>query len=193
MIIITVITFSNLIFAQEKYKLVEKELYGSCGVYKIIDKQGDELKLPPKFKEVLDCPAMINITDNILTYEYKNSICLYNLEKKTDVTLFINHNDIDACCGPVWSEDRNKVMFVIINQEKKHNYKAMCRIIVLTIDENNNVLKKQKFDRNVNFVCGNNCYSSPDLDYWFVNNSTIEFKLHEAFDNEFPTEKILLD
>lgn len=156
--------------AQSKYKLVEKDSYASCFVYKIVDITGNEIDLPDKFCNVLDCPSMLDITGNILTYEYKG-VRQYNLDTKQDNLLFYNYDDIDGCSGPAWSPNGKKVMFVVINQEMKHDYKAMCRIVILSLNNEGKVVKKQKFDRNVHFFCGSICSSGPGSDFYFINDN----------------------
>jgi len=193
LIIISIIIFSNLIIAQSNYKLVEKENSASCFVFSVIDKYGEDVILPEKINDALDCPSIINLSGNVLTYEFENAIWQYNVDNQKNTMLFKNYDDIDGCSNPAWSKDKSKVMFVIVNQEMKHNYKALCRIIVITLNDKGEPINKQKFDRNVNFVCGNICSSSPKNDFWFVNNKTIEYRLHEAYENEFPTEKIMID
>lgn len=188
-----IILFSNFTFAQSNYKLVEKETYASCINFIIVNEYGKEINMPEKFNQILDCPSLIDLTDNVLTYEFNNSVYQYNVDSKKDVLLFENFKDIDGCSNPTWSKDKTKVMFVVVNQQMKHDYKAFCRIIVITLNEKGEPINKQKFDRNVNFVCGNICSSNPNDDFWFVNNYTIEYKLHKAFENKFPTEKIKID
>jgi hypothetical protein len=102
------------ILSQTKYKLVETDSYASCTTYEVRDTDNKAVHLPEKFKEVLDCPAMIHIHGNILTYEL-NGVRQYNLDTGNDHLLFYNYDDIDGCSGPAWSEDNTKVMFVVIN------------------------------------------------------------------------------
>ncbi len=189
---IILILISSNIFAQSNYELIEKESYASCLTFIVVDEEGKEVTLPEKFKTVLDCPSLINITGNILTYEM-NGVRQYNIDTKKEVLLFTNYDDIDGCSGPAWSEDKSKVMFVIINQERKHAYTASCRLIVLTFNKNGEVLQKQKFDRNIFFECGSICSSNPGEDFWFVNNKKIGFRMYNHETDIFSTEEIEID
>jgi hypothetical protein len=190
-LIILIFSLSFQLSAQAKYKLVEKDAVASCFSFDIVDENNKQVKLPDKFKDVLDCPAMIDIHGSILTYEY-NGVRQYNIDKGIDMLLFHNYDDIDGCSGPAWSEDGSKVMFVIINQQMKHDYKAMCRIIVLTLDENGSVLKKRKFDRNVHFFCGSICASIPGEDFYFKDQNTIVYREHNYNHEDFKTYEISL-
>ena len=189
--IILVFYLSFQLSAQAKYKLVEKDAVASCFSFDIVDENNKQVKLPDKFKDVLDCPAMIDIHGSILTYEY-NGVRQYNIDKGNDMLLFHNYDDIDGCSGPAWSADDSKVMFVIINQEMKHDYKAMCRIIVLTLNDDGSVLEKRKFDRNVHFFCGSICASIPGKDFYFKDNNTIIYREHNYNHEDFKTYEISL-
>jgi len=192
LVVISTLFLSYFLFAQSDYKLIEKETYASCIKYEIINKDGKSINLPEKFNEVLDCPSMIDITGNILTYEL-NGVRQYNIYTKKDILLFTNYDDIDGCSGPAWSEDKSKLMFVVINQERKHNYKASCRIIVISLNDKGELKSKQKFDRNVNFSCGGICSSEPEADFWFVNENKIGYKVHVLYKSNFETEEIEIE
>jgi len=177
--------------AQSTYTLKEIPGDASCFSYDLIDTDGNPVKLPEKFKEVLDCPSLIEIHSNILTYEFEG-VRQYNIKTGVDNLLFTNYDDIDGCSGPVWSEDESKVMFVVINQQMTHNYAAMCRIIVLTLDDEGKVIEKLKFDRNVHFSCGSMCYSVPGEDFYFINNSQIAYREHTFEHENFEVKEIKL-
>ena len=117
----------------------------------------------------------------------------YNIDSKKEVLLFTNYDDIDGCSGPAWSDDKSKVMFVVINQERKHSFTASCRLIVMTLNKNGEVLQKQKFDRNVFFECGGICSSNPGEDFWFVSNKKIGFRMYNHETDTFSTEEIEIE
>jgi hypothetical protein len=75
----------------------------------------------------------------------------------------------------------------------KHNYTAMCRIIVLTLNEDGSVAGKQKFDRNVNFSCGSICSSFPGEDFYFIDNNTIAYREHTIDKTDFVIRKLLIE
>lgn len=183
------ILISTGIFAQSNYKLIEADSYASCIRYIVIDEEDQEYNLPDKFNSVLDCPSLININGNILTYE-QNGVRQYNIDTKKEILLFTNYKDIDGCSGPAWSKDNTNVMFTVINQEQKHGYTASCRIIVLTLNLSGEVTNKQKFDRNVFFQCGGICSSTPGEDFWFVSNKKIGFRMYNHETDKFSTEEI---
>lgn len=189
---IILILISSNIFAQSDYRLIEAESYASCIRYMVIDEEDREYILPEKYNAVLDCPSLIGVTGNILTYE-QNGVRQYNIDTKKEVLLFTNYKDIDGCSGPAWSEDKSKVMFVVINQEQKHGYTASCRLIVLTLNQSGELINKQKFDRNVFFECGGICSSNPGEDFWFVSNKKIGFRMYNHETGKFSIEEIEID
>lgn len=158
-----------------QYKFVEKDTDASCIKYKIVDQNNKEVALPKKIMEILSCPSVAELHQNLLTYQDGIAIKQYNLDTKKEVVLFKVYHDIDGVSDPVWSDDHSKMMFVIINQEKRYGYKDMCRILVLEIS-NGQILKKWKYDRPVNFSCGSLCSSSGYDDFMFIDTKTIKYK-----------------
>ncbi|MBN2891757.1 MAG: hypothetical protein JXL97_07810 [Bacteroidales bacterium] len=176
-------------FSQE-YKIIQTNEYGSCADYAIYQK----VDLPETIKQALECPPWVDIQGDFLTTVNENEVLMYNFNTKQLLSLFSLYDDIDGISAPAWSPEKDKIMFVIINQNMTHNYKAFARIIVLTFDENyNKIILKEKFDRPVNFSCGSICSSMPGEDFYFVDNSTIEFVRNENIE-ERPgvKEKIIL-
>ena len=161
--------------AQEKYKLVPTAEYASCTDYALYQK----VDLPREIANALVCANIANIHGDNLTFMRGDSVIIYNLRTKKQSLLFVNYPDIDGISGPVWSPSGDKLMFVIINQQQKHGYRSFARIIVLTIDKNNSVIRKQKFDRPVNFVCAGDCFAQPDSDFFFKDDNTIGYRRNE--------------
>jgi hypothetical protein len=178
--------------AQNTYKLLEVETYASCIRFIIIDDKNSEVILPQEYNTVLDCPSLIDITGNILTFE-SEGIKQLNIDTGKEVLLFKNFDDIDGCSGPVWSSDRTRLMFVSINQEQKHDFTAPCRITVISLNKNGEPENIQEFDRSVYFRCGSVCFSDPYKDFWFVTNKTIGFIVKNHETDEFTETEIDLE
>ncbi|UKN01709.1 hypothetical protein K6119_18455 [Paracrocinitomix mangrovi] len=178
-IIILLISIISLsLNAQMAYKLVEKPDEGSCFNYDIEDEKGKLIKLPKHIRESLLCPYSVGLNGNFLTYVDGLKVKLYNLKTKEDHQLFTLYEDIDGFSFPAWSKSGKEVMFVIINQQMKHDYKSMCRIIYLKLNDNGSIESKRKFDRAVNFDCGSVCSSMPGTDFMFDEKGNIKFKIH---------------
>ncbi|MBD3639344.1 MAG: hypothetical protein HUJ25_18450 [Crocinitomicaceae bacterium] len=161
----------------EPFKLVSEPGDASCFYFNVQDAQGNRIKLPDHIQQALDCPYSVGLKGNFLTFVDDLKVKLYNLQDSSEQELFTLYNDIDGFSSPAWSDDGKEVLFVIVNQELKHNYKSMCRIIYLKLDEDGSILVKRKFDRPVNFSCGSICTAIPGEDFYFKGNRIV-YKLH---------------
>ncbi|MPM63927.1 hypothetical protein SDC9_110812 [bioreactor metagenome] len=162
-------------FAQNRYSLVEISAYASCADYKLTDSSGADVAVPATVSEGLQCPSLLSLSGDTLCYRAGNYIRVYHIPAAKDYNLFEVFDDIDGVSGPVWSPSRKRIAFVIINQERKHDYSDMCRILILDLDESFNVVRKYKFDRPVNFTCGSICASDPVEDFRFIDENNIEY------------------
>jgi len=181
-IVIFILALTNS-FSQE-YRIIQTKEYASCADYAIYQK----VALPEIIFNALECPPWVDIQDNLLTVVFGNDVLMYNFQTKIYSTLFTMFDEMDGMSAPAWSPDKKKQMFVIINQQRKHGYEAFARIIVLSFDEKYEVISKEKFDRPVNFYCASICTSTPNEDFYFIDNNTIGYKRHENIE-ERPAEK----
>lgn len=167
----------------ENYHLVKIDEGGSCLNYILLDKNNQEVDLPKEIKEALECPSVLDLQNNNLIY-WNNDVCLYNLKTKQRTILFTPFKDLDGISNPAWFNS-NQLALSVINQERKNGYKTSCRIITLKL-ENGQVVEKRKFDRNVNFSCGSICSNDPELDFGFLDESTLWYRQHlmADFENE---------
>lgn len=155
------------------YTLAERSATASCFNYSILDKNKKNVSLPVHISDALRCATIVDLRESLLTFMIDETIIVYDLNKQKESKLFTIYPDMDGISNPVWSADRSQVMFVIINQEKKHGYKDIARIISLTLDKNLNVQSKEKYDRPVNFICGSICSAEPYQDFNYTTKGII--------------------
>ncbi len=151
----------------------------SCFSYYITDVNQNRVSLPENIQKKLECTSVASIHDNGLVFYSKNQLQWYNITTQKTTSWVRLNNDIDGVSNPIWCPNGKKVMFTVINQQKKYGYKEPVRIIVLGVNENGKVTSKQQFDRPVNFVCGSLCSSFPEEDFRFIGDNTIAYKRHE--------------
>lgn len=175
--LVWILSSFSLSFAQTEYKLKWEDAGGSCFNYSVFQNE-QKLTLPSHIQKSLDCPYMVGLKANFLVFVDELKVKLYNLKSKKEFELFQLYNDIDGFSGPAWSDKSNEVLFVVINQEQKHGYSAMCRIIYVRLNKFGDIKDKRKFDRPVNFECGSICGSEPDNDFRFNSKGNIEFRKH---------------
>ncbi len=174
----TLIFFSFIIHAQQTYHSYVIDEYASCAVYGIADNAGNAINLPQDVGKYLDCPPVISIYNSLLCYLNYDSLAIqiFDIENSNTHTLFTVYPDIDGISNPAWSPCGTKLCFVIINQQQLYGYTSICRLIVVTLNENYEVMNKQKFDRPVNFICGSICSSLSGDDFKFIDNNTIQYR-----------------
>jgi len=167
---------------QHNFQLIEIDSVASCSNYKIVSTDQQDYNLSKKVTKALECPIIASINKNILVYKDGLDIRILNLSNRTDHKLFTMHTEMDGISNPAWSEDMRSIMFVIINQQKKHGYQSFCRLISLELNEDFTVNKKEKYDRPVNFNCGSICTAEPYEDFQYVG-SKIKYKRNVNIDD----------
>lgn len=177
-ILIMLCSVFELSFAQNNFILKSETDKTSCFNYSVVDSNEQKVQLPKHIAESLKCPSSIGLKGNYLTYVDGVTVKLYNLKTKQDYSLFSLYEDIDGFSSPAWSEDGKGILFVIVNQEMKHNYKSMCRIMYIKLKDTGEMNSKRKFDRTVNFACGSICNSQPETDFRFNKKGNIEYRMH---------------
>jgi len=183
LIIFFIVFGSTALLQAQKYFLTLHQSDASCDGYSIQDSIGNDIVLLPQVKQALECPSVINLRNNILITYINNELVWYNITLKKLQTLAKLYPDVDGVSNPVWSPNGKMVMFTIINQQKKYGYKEFVRIMVLGVDENGKVTLKKKYDRPVHFSCGSICTSSPETDFKFKDDNSIEYRRHELIDD----------
>lgn len=169
--------FTLLFFVQcssqkpAEYALRETQAYASCTDLELT-KNGEPFAVSQEVRDALKCPVIVDLNQHWLTYMHENSVKQIHLDTQESQTLFQVYEDIDGISGPFWSPDETKMAFVFINQEMKHGYEAMTRIMVLTLDENRQIVDKQKFDKIIFFECGGTCWA----DVEFTDNNTLKYR-----------------
>ncbi len=171
-----------------EYSLRIVNTEASCTNYEVVDGSGNKVVLPEEVQSSLLCPSLLNLKGDTLCFRDNNEICIYLISSKKTYSLFEVFPDIDGVSGPVWSPNGQRVAFVVINQERKHDYTDFCRIIVLELDRNATVVAKYKFDRPVSFVCGSICSSLAGTDFRFIDNNNLEYIRNENIEKR-PGEK----
>ncbi len=161
-LLLTILTATNL-FSQKYFMPIYREFEPDditkmdiVGIY-------DSIPLPGFIQKNLTKIKMNSSHYNILILRINDAVVHYNvLTQKLDTLFFVFHET--EISKPVWSQNNDKVAFVIFNPEMKYGYKTPFRLIVLTLN-NGKVLKKEKFN-----------IESIDYDYMDVDDSVLFFK-----------------
>lgn len=167
---------------QSPFKLVEKADGASCWYYDIVDAKGKVVELNDELDEALNCPSLLDLHEgDFLVYQNKNEVKYMQLTTGESFVVFQLFDGIDGVSQPVWY-NKEQLLFVIVNQEKKGGYKTFTRLLVADVS-NPSDIKKMKYDRMVNFSCGSICSSEPNNDFGFYNKETIWYKRNENLEN----------
>ena len=158
------------------YNLVAYPGAASCSDYIVVDRQHNRIDLPENIEAALSCPSIFDIKDNVLTILDGNVVKLYYLDTKKEKTLFNYQEGLDGISGPAWSKDKSRIMFVLISQERKYDFKSNARMVILKLGPDGRVLKDWKADKPVNFSCASICSSTPYDDFDFGPNDIIKFR-----------------
>lgn len=167
---------------QSPFKLVEKADGASCWYYDIVDAKGKVVELDDELEKALNCPSLLDLYEgDFLVYQNKNEVKYMQLTTGESFVVFQLFDGIDGVSQPVWY-NKEQLLFVIVNQEKKGGYKTFTRLLVADVS-NPIDIKKMKYDRMVNFSCGSICSSEPNNDFGFYNKETIWYKRNENLEN----------
>lgn len=181
-----ILLFSLFLFPKivgQNYLLHEVPGDASCTSYYITDIDLNPIKVTEEVQKNLQCPSVLSIHKNGLIMYANDRLLWYNIQTKQMSVLVSLYRDIDGVSDVTWSPDGKKMMFAIINQQRKYGYKEFVRIMVLEVNENGKVSSKRKFDRPVNYSCGSICSSFPGDDFRFIDDNTIEYRRHELIDD----------
>ncbi|HBS85382.1 MAG: hypothetical protein A2W91_16370 [Bacteroidetes bacterium GWF2_38_335] len=170
-------------------KIVEVGTYASCGVYEIQNGYGEKIGLPEEVEYFLDCPPYIDIAPDFsyIVYGDLGEMKIYSFRTLESKTVMKFGKGCEGISGMVWSPNKNKMMFVEVNQ-KKLSAKTRIHVVDISMGSPRN---REYFDVPVNFECGSLCGSAPDEDFKFKNNSTIIYKKHWASEIDPETEQII--
>lgn len=165
--------------AEVPFTLERVRDYASCIDLTVVDSAGKPVVLPPDAIEGLQCPMVLDLEGVHLTYMTQWKVIRLDLTTYVRVELFGVFPEAEGIDGPCWSPDRRSMLFRIVDQGKHNGYKESSRLIVVTV-ENDQVVVKRKFDRFVNFVCGSNCGAIHADDIGFRDDDTIFYRRHWA-------------
>lgn len=168
--------------SQQKYLLVEmpEQQDASCTAYRITDAAGKTIPLPGYIQAALECPALVQLEHNVLTFRDADTVKQLHFDNQKVVSLFVVPAGADGVSGPVWAPGKRQLLFLIVNQQKTGGYAETGRLLLLTLGKNKQVTGKRKFDRPVHYVCGSICTATPGTDFMFRNNGkTISYKRSE--------------
>jgi hypothetical protein len=159
-------------------KLVEIGNYGSCKVFELHNGYGEKIKVPEEVEAVFDCPSVL-----VLSPDYSYLIFNEDQDLKTfsfydnEVHTLVNFKPgSEGVSGIEWSPNKEKIMFVEVNQ-RKHDSLTQLFIIDMSMGA---ATQRKVLDLPVNFVCGSICSSDAGSDFKFKNNQTAIFKRHWA-------------
>lgn len=166
----------NQVPTASSYSLKKIAEAGSCINYQIVNQKQEPVEIPPNLARALECPSIIDLTGNIVTFLDGEQVKLYYLDREEEKHLFNYPRDLDGISGPVWSDSGEMVMFVLVNQQKKHDFYAITRLQVLRIDAEGEVVKEWPIDKPVQFTCGSICSSTPYKDFKFEGEDKILYQ-----------------
>lgn len=159
--LVLVLSLSTCDFEQKQHTLKVLDSSASCLTYCIVDSKGERIDIPDQLEEILVCPNMLDITDNILSYMRNNDVYIYDLINRNEIKLFSCFESLDGISGPVWDSNKSRLMFLLIDQEKENDYREMTRLISVDLNAELKPIAKSKFDVPVAFYCTNICSSEP--------------------------------
>jgi hypothetical protein len=176
------ISLGMRLHAQEyRFELAAEQSGASCTAYTVVDGKGKPVTLPQRVRDFLQCPAYLSIYKGILTYTDGDTVKNCRLQTGAEQALFVMPDSVDGVSGPAWGPGADRLMFVIINQEKRHGYTESCRIIHLQLRPNGTVKQKLKYDRPVHFSCGSICTAEAGKDFMYLKNGRIiRYKIRQA-------------
>jgi hypothetical protein len=182
---IILLGFAIQYVSAQKYflKQMEDHSSGSCIAYEVVDSNQKRVKFTSEITNALKCPSVIGLKDDILITYSKNNLLWYNINTGRKMILEQPYKNVDGIGNPCWSPDGTMVMFAIIDQEKRNGFTEFCRLLIFETDNTGKMIRKQEFDRPVNFTCGSICFAQPGLDYRFKDNRTIEYLRHTLIED----------
>ncbi|MBN2681464.1 MAG: hypothetical protein JXR58_03080 [Bacteroidales bacterium] len=157
-------------------KLVEVGNYGSCRVFELHNGYGEKIKVPEEVENQFDCPSVLILAPDYsyLVYNEGTGLKSYSFYDNAVHTIANFKPGSEGVSGIEWSPNKEKIMFVEINQQK---HDSLTQIFIIDMHQGN-ATNRLVLDLPVNFVCGSFCSSDAGEDFRFKNNQTAIFKRH---------------
>lgn len=167
--------------------LVEVGVEASSFYFEVHDANHQKVALPLEVEQaVFNYCGTFSPDERYLIYDDDNlTIKVFDFQTRKVTTLMTLLPGTEGLHDFTWDPTGKKVAFVNVNQEEYGT-----KLFVLSIQDGQ-LADKQKFDAQINFVCGSYCLSAPGSDFWWESPTRIGYLLHQAIEgNEGKTDFI---
>lgn len=155
--------------------------------YKLLDEDGKDLHIHKQL-DISSLQGSVMYNEPYLVYTKKRRVRIFNVNTTEDFPVYqfppidyrpeVSH--IDGISNFKFSEDKQKLMFVLITQGGQEDFGINKeRIVVLSLDDRKNAIGTQLFDVPIFYECGSGCSTD---DFKFQDNNTITYKRHWSLD-----------
>lgn len=165
---------------EQPLNIIVKGFSASSTAYGVVNDNNEEVALPQKIKEKVVFsflpPDVIPGTKKIVFSDTQSDttaflIKTYETDTKKEEILLRLPGKRDGISPIIWSPDKQSFAFVDVNQQ---DYKVGTKLYVFQLETG----KLSTFDAPINFVCGASCYVQAQEDFWFKDDTTIQYKIH---------------
>lgn len=181
---------------QQPLNIITQGFLTNGTVYGVVNENSEEVVLPQKIKEKVAFsflpPDVIPGTKKVIFSDTQSDttaflIKTYQIDTQKEEILLKLPGKRDGISAIIWSPDKQSLAFVDVNQQ---GYKMGTKLYMLQLKTG----KLSTFDAPINFVCGSSCYVREGKDFWFKDDTTIQYKTHRlANQNEETIATIHLD
>jgi hypothetical protein len=164
----------------------------SCFFYAVYDETGAQIALPDTVKtSALECPAVLPSLnpagDFLLYYDLDtDTFRQYIFETQQNNALFSveNPDTFDGAAPWIWDAAGQLTATVLIDWE---THPLVTKFLVLDFT-NPQKITSELVSAKINLVCGGNCGSVPNEDYWWVDADTLGYQTYVEvpYDYEAP-------
>ncbi len=144
--------------------------------YRVVDDSGKVVDLPEMIKEALFMPQIAEIHNkSMLYFNHRDTLFEYNIENRTIREMLRPVSGTGCICGLAWSPDSNYVLVLAINTETAsagdiHQYLYLVHV--------NGSRPPSKALLPVNFTIPGLCDAKAGKDFYFIDNTTVCYKIH---------------